>query len=61
MIGYVEAALNAEMEEHLGYEKHAKYVVKNNRNGKTTKRIKRKMASLNSRHPVIAMAHLNLS
>ena len=36
----VEAALNAEMEEHLGYEKHAKSVVKNNRNGKTTKRIK---------------------
>jgi transposase-like protein len=26
----VEAALNAEMEEHLGYEKHAKSVVKNN-------------------------------
>ena len=36
----VEAALNAEMDEHLGYEKHAKSVVKNNRNGMTTKRIK---------------------
>ena len=36
----VEAALNAEMDEHLGYEKHAKSVVKNNRNGITTKRIK---------------------
>jgi transposase-like protein len=36
----VEAALNAEMEDHLGYEKHAKSVMKNNRNGKTTKRIK---------------------
>jgi transposase-like protein len=36
----VEAALNAEMEDHLGYEKHAQFVVKNNRNGKTTKRIK---------------------
>ena len=36
----VEAALNAEMEEYLGYEKHAKSVVKNNCNGITTKRIK---------------------
>lgn len=36
----VEAALNAEMDEHLGYEKHAKSLVKNNRNGKTSKRIK---------------------
>ena len=36
----VEAALNAEMEEHLGYEKHAKSVVKNSRNGRTSKRIK---------------------
>jgi transposase-like protein len=36
----VEAALNPEMEDHLGYEKHAQSVVKNNRNGKTTKRIK---------------------
>jgi len=36
----VEAALNAEMDEHLGYEKHAKSVVKNSRNGKTTKRIR---------------------
>ena len=36
----VEAALNAEMDEHLGYEKYAKSVVKNNRNGITTKRIK---------------------
>ena len=36
----VEAALNAEMDEHLGYEKHAKSVVKNNRNGISTKRIK---------------------
>lgn len=36
----VEAALNAEMDEHLGYEKHAKSVIQNSRNGKTTKRIK---------------------
>jgi transposase-like protein len=38
----VEAAFNAEMEEHLGYEKHARSVVKNNRNGITTKRRKTK-------------------
>ncbi|GAC23726.1 probable transposase for insertion sequence element [Paraglaciecola mesophila KMM 241] len=36
----VEAALNAEMDEHLGYEKHAKSVMQNSRNGKTSKRIK---------------------
>ena len=36
----VEAALNAEMDEHLGYEKHAKSVVRNSRNGTTSKRIK---------------------
>ena len=32
----VEAALNAEMEEHLGYEKHAKSLIKNNCNGLMT-------------------------
>ena len=36
----VEAVLNAEMDEHLGYKKNAKSVVKNNCNGITTKRIK---------------------
>jgi len=36
----VEAALNAEMDEHLGYEKHEKSPVNNNRNGKTSKRVK---------------------
>ena len=36
----VEAALNAEMDDHLGYEKHAKSVMQNSRNGKTSKRIK---------------------
>jgi len=38
----VEAAMNGEMDEHVGYEKHAESVVKNNRNGVTTKRIKTK-------------------
>jgi putative transposase len=36
----VEAALNAEMDEHLGYEKHEKSCFSNNRNGKTSKRVK---------------------
>jgi transposase-like protein len=36
----IEAALNAEMDEHLGYVKHAKLLVKISRNGMTTKRIK---------------------
>jgi len=36
----VEAALNAEMDEHLGYQKHSKSTSTNSRNGKTSKRIK---------------------
>ncbi|MDN2481351.1 IS256 family transposase [Vibrio agarivorans] len=36
----VEAALNAEMEEHLGYEKHKPSKSPNSRNGKSTKRVK---------------------
>ncbi|WP_197485273.1 MULTISPECIES: transposase, partial [unclassified Vibrio] len=36
----VEAALNAEMDEHLGYEKHQQSKSKNSRNGKSSKRIK---------------------
>jgi transposase-like protein len=36
----VEAALNAEMEEHLGYEKHKPSKSQNSRNGKSTKRVK---------------------
>ena len=36
----VEAALNAEMDEHLGYEKHQKSTLSNSRNGKTRKRVK---------------------
>jgi hypothetical protein len=57
----VEAALNAEMDEHLSYEKHAKSVVKNSRNGRTSKRIKRKMVSSTSTHHVLVMALLSLS
>lgn len=36
----VEAALNAEMDEHLGYEKHQTSALSNSRNGKTSKRFK---------------------
>jgi transposase-like protein len=36
----VEAALNAEIEEHLGYEKHKPSKSQNSRNGKSTKRVK---------------------
>ncbi len=36
----VEAALNAEMDEHLGYEKHQPSKSNNSRNGKISKRVK---------------------
>lgn len=36
----VEAALNAEMDEHLGYEKHHQSSSSNSRNGKSSKRVK---------------------
>src|SRR5690606_11097977 len=36
----VEAALNGELEAHLGYEKHQKYDTRNSRNGITTKTLK---------------------
>ncbi|WP_112136627.1 IS256 family transposase [Marinomonas primoryensis] len=36
----VEAALNAEMDDHLGYERHQKSTSTNSRNGKNSKRLK---------------------
>ena len=36
----IEAALNAEMEEHLGYERHQKSTSTDSRNGKSSKRVK---------------------
>jgi len=36
----VEAALNAELDEHLGYAKHEKADSPNNRNGFSTKKVK---------------------
>lgn len=36
----VEAALNAEMDEHLGYEKHQTSSTRNSRNGRSRKQVK---------------------
>ncbi|WP_436792295.1 transposase [Aliiglaciecola lipolytica] len=36
----VEAAVNAEMDEQLGYEKHKKSISTYSRNGKSSKRVK---------------------
>ncbi len=36
----VEAALNAELDDHLGYSKHEKVVTPNNRNGSSSKKVK---------------------
>ena len=36
----VEAALNAELDEYLGYDKHAQSTNANNRNGKSSKTVK---------------------
>ena len=36
----VESALNAELDEHLGYDKHEKSVSTNSRNGYTSKRLR---------------------
>jgi transposase-like protein len=44
-----------EMEEHLGYEKHAKSVVKNSRNGRTSKRIKTKMVNSTTTEPRVLL------
>ena len=35
----IEAALNAEMDDHLGYEQHCQSSSANSRNGRTSKRI----------------------
>src|SRR5690606_21053790 len=36
----IEAALNGELDAHLGYEKHQKSTTANSRNGHTTKTLK---------------------
>jgi len=36
----VEAALNTELDEHLGYEKHQTFSTRNSRNGRSRKQVK---------------------
>tara|TARA_B100000809_G_scaffold49957_1_gene44927 strand:- start:993 stop:1226 length:234 start_codon:yes stop_codon:yes gene_type:complete len=43
----VEAALNTELDEHLGYAKHEKSVAPNNRNGSSSKKVRPRTESLN--------------
>lgn len=45
----VETALNAELDEHLGYDKHQSSAGSNSRNGKTRKACKPMLGPLNSR------------
>jgi transposase-like protein len=47
----VEAALNAEMDEHLGYQKHEKTASTNSRNGYSSKTVKTEDGSLELRTP----------
>jgi transposase-like protein len=42
----VEAALNAELEHHLGYQKNEKALTSNSRNGYSSKKSKRKKVAL---------------
>ena len=55
----VEAALNAELDEHLGYEKNQKDTSINYQNGYSSKTLK--MANLNLIHQEIVMVTLSLS
>jgi len=55
----VEAALNVELDEHLGYSKHQPSETENNRNSFSKKLSKPKKVSLNSIFPVIVTANLN--
>lgn len=47
----IEAALNAEMREHLGFDKHQKSSSTNNRNGSSTKTVKSPDGSLELKIP----------
>ncbi|GGP48200.1 hypothetical protein GCM10009347_14290 [Shewanella algicola] len=57
----VEAALNAEMDEHLGYEKHHKSTSVNSHNGKTSKRIQTEDGQFELDTPRDSKGSLNLS
>ncbi len=53
----VEAALNAELDEHLGYDKHEKSNASNNRNGYSSKTLQTKdgQFELNTRETETAL------
>ena len=55
----VEAALNVELDEHLGYDKHQESTTDNCYNGFPVKPSKLKTASLKLIFPVIVTANLN--
>ena len=55
----VEAALNAELDDHLGYEKHTPSANSNSRNGYSSKTLRTKMANLRLKHLVIVKAALS--
>jgi len=55
----IEAALNAELDDHLGYDKNEITGSDNSRNGFTSKTIQTEMASLRSTRRVIETVILN--
>ncbi len=57
----VETALNTELSEHLGYEKHQPKPKGNARNGYTPKTLKASLAKLESPLRVIGKVVLNLN
>lgn len=57
----VEHALDAELDDHLDYEKYEPSENTSSRNGSTVRRYVLKMDNLNSLPPGIAKAALNLS
>jgi hypothetical protein len=57
----LELALNAEIDNHLGYNKHEVSSTSNSRNGATRNPFALKMASSNSIHLEIEMVAFSLS
>lgn len=55
----IEVALNAELDDHPGYDKHEVTRSDNSRNDYSSKTIRRKMARLKSIHRVIERVILN--
>jgi len=57
----VEAALNAELDDHLGYDKHKSLITPTVAMAIAVKRYKQKQVNLNSTHRGIEMAPSNLN